>query len=131
MGVFAEERIPKGSLIWSRGVEKKYTADQVRKLLKEKTKEDAHFFLKRAWVMEADPTHLTTTSHLGRYMNHSCNPNSCYQSKSQPCVALRGIDEGEEITCNYGFFATPDWYLQLCFEYDVIPTDEVARRYFN
>mmetsp|Transcript_6521 Transcript_6521/g.8835 ORF Transcript_6521/g.8835 Transcript_6521/m.8835 type:complete len:412 (+) Transcript_6521:155-1390(+) len=43
------------------------------------------------------------------FYNHSCNPNSWYDNKSdgkEIMVARRDIDVGEEITCHYGTFET-------------------------
>ena len=38
-----------------------------------------------------------------RFMNHSKNPN-CVDLKNGLCVAIKDIEIGEELTCDYSFF---------------------------
>lgn len=38
-----------------------------------------------------------------RFMNHSNNPN-CIDLKNGLCVAVKDIEIGEELTCDYSFF---------------------------
>jgi len=43
-------------------------------------------------------------TNLGRWANHSCKPNAKYYTYAARAYlqALRRIDEGEEVTCDYG-----------------------------
>ncbi|KAK9816204.1 hypothetical protein WJX74_004365 [Apatococcus lobatus] len=36
------------------------------------------------------------------------------------------IAEGDELTCDYSGFVTPEWYKQLCKMYGVLTTQEVV-----
>ena len=38
-----------------------------------------------------------------RFMNHSNNPN-CIDAKNGMCIAIKDIEIGEELTCDYSFF---------------------------
>ena len=38
-----------------------------------------------------------------RFMNHSTTPN-CIDAKNGLCIAIKDIEEGEELTCDYTFF---------------------------
>lgn len=46
----------------------------------------------------------SSRDNLARYINHSCNPNAeAYTFGSRVCLwSLRAIDDGEEITTDYG-----------------------------
>ena len=33
------------------------------------------------------------------------------------------------MTCDYAGLGSPEWYIDLCKEYNVIPTNEVAARF--
>ena len=63
----------------------------------------------------------------GRFTNHSATPNvgACLDD-SVDSYALQDISEGEELTCDYAGFVTPDWYKQLCQKYGVLTTQEVV-----
>lgn len=132
-GVFAVERIQQGTACWKPVLVKKYSPDEVKITLSEMTPERAHEYLRQAFVLPGDLDHLcVNVDDLGRFVNHSSNPNSGYADFStdeDASVALRDIEAGEEITVDYGGLGSPDWYKQLCNEYGVLPTDEVARRF--
>ncbi len=40
---------------------------------------------------------------IARYINHSCDPNTYVDHESESLIALRDIEEGEEITFDYLF----------------------------
>jgi len=61
-----------------------------------------------AYILHA-PLH---EDHQGGYINHSCNPNAGLLSNGVWC-AIRNINNGEEVTCDYGTFETrPGWILE-------------------
>ncbi len=45
------------------------------------------------------------------------------------CFAVRDIEEGEEITDDYGQYENPDYYVALCKEYNVEWAGRVAELY--
>ena len=55
-----------------------------------------------------------TLANSARYINHSCDPNCTveYTTETLWIVALRHIQVGEELSCNYGYDAR---------EYDKFP----------
>jgi SET domain-containing protein len=64
-----------------------------------------------------DPDFIILELDHGRYMNHSLEPNSRFDTPDGG-FALRDIVVGEEITCDYGDFmpgfeAPEDWREQL------------------
>jgi hypothetical protein len=71
-----------------------------------------------------------------QFMNHSSNANLEYSTteltslgKPGLWVASRDIEKGEEICDNYSTFWTPQWYLDLCRDYVVESSADVARMY--
>ena len=64
----------------------------------------------------------------GRFTNHSATPNvgACVDH-SVDSYALRDIAEGEELTCDYAGFVTPEWYQELCNKLGVLTTDQVVK----
>ena len=49
---------------------------------------------------------------LGRYLNHSCEPN-CGIKKLNRVVAMRNIEKGEEVTWDYEMTEkNPDWRMR-------------------
>jgi SET domain-containing protein len=56
--------------------------------------------------------HIDGTPDSNSYLNHSCSPNTYVDWKGVFLRALRDIDAGEELTCNY---LTADWELHEKF----------------
>jgi len=56
----------------------------------------------------------------GRFTNHSARANV------GPDGALRDIYPGEELTMDYSFHGNPEWYQQICAQYEVQTESEVA-----
>lgn len=50
---------------------------------------------------------------IARYINHSCDPN-CGIKKLFKIVAMRNIDQGEEITWDYEMTEKSDWWKMRC-----------------
>jgi hypothetical protein len=53
-----------------------------------------------------DAMHIDGTSQSNSCLNHSCNPNTYVDWKGVFLRALRNLEAGEELTCNY---LTTDW----------------------
>lgn len=101
VGVFAEKKIKSGSLIWrfdasfDRLVPTSW-AETEPKMMRE--------FLKRyAYPAHSDPDMLVIEIDNGRFMNHSAAPNTDFKEVIRG-YALRDIQKGEELTCNYSEF---------------------------
>ena len=88
-------------------------------------------YLRQGFVLASDLNNLcVNTNDLGRYTNHSSNPNSGFAeftSSTDASVALKDISVGEEITCDYSGLGSPQWYKDLCAQYGVLSTDAVAK----
>ena len=130
-GVFAKEFVKEGTPIWSPVAVDKLTQNELVQRLNELDRSKANEFLRQGFVLSTDLEHFCINiNDLGRYQNHSKNPNCGYAdslSINNTSKALRDILAGEEITCDYSGLGSPDWYKELCLLYGVIPTDEVAK----
>ncbi len=103
---------------------------EAREIMKGMNFDDAHVWLRQSFVLATEPSLLNVNiTDDGRFCNHSSDPNSVYASEEEPSIAVRDIESNEEITVNYSGLGSPQWYKDLCAEYKVIPTDEVARRF--
>eukprot|EP01034_Spumella_vulgaris_P023184 gene23184-29379_t len=45
--------------------------------------------------------------------------------EAERSIALKDISIGDELTCDYNGLGSPQWYKQLCVEYNVLATDEL------
>ena len=156
-GVFAIERIPKGTKLWvwtyrvvsihhkdlEEYIEKNFGCDK-RKI---------QIFLRQGFVLppssssetmkplppaegsteSADNTTATISinprkddffhsnpTDSGRLTNHSSDPNV------GPDGALREILPGEELTMDYSFHGNPEWYQNICAQYEVSTEAQIA-----
>jgi SET domain-containing protein len=101
VGVFAAETIPAGALIWrlDPAFDRLVRHDGVADL-------PATFrtFAERyGYPYPHDPSLLVLELDNGRFMNHSATPNTCFTDPDAG-YALRRIEAGEEITCDYSEF---------------------------
>jgi SET domain-containing protein len=107
VGLFAEEFIPKGTLMWELGpCDKVLTREEVEKLdepLRSEILSLHHSYISKQtgrYIMPGD---------ISIYVNHSKNPNmlSVWVSveREDEGVAGRDIHPGEEITADYDSFA--------------------------
>jgi SET domain-containing protein len=104
MGLFAEEFIPKGTVVWKfvPGFDVEITPEAVEEYPEHVRKWMTHFayldmYLKR-WIMCSDDA---------RFVNHADDPNMLPDYSSDPYgpdIACRDIQPGEEITDNYTHF---------------------------
>ncbi len=105
LGLFADEFIPKSTVIWkfTPGFDQKFTRKQILSF-----PEDLQVYLYRyAWKSEKSKLYCFASDN-GKYFNYSENPNahSKYQEGEEEVVttAVRDIQKGEEITDDYASF---------------------------
>jgi SET domain-containing protein len=63
-------------------------------------------------IQTEENVHIDGTPESNAYLNHSCAPNTYVDWKGVVLRALRDIEAGEELTCNY---LTTDWELHERF----------------
>ena len=129
-GVFSVGYIPKGTPLWIPALVSKIASDKVSAILNNMSLDKANEYLRQGFVLASDLQHFCVNlNDLGRFVNHSSDPNCGYADFStvaDASVALRDIQAEEEITCDYSGLGSPSWYKELCRKYNVIPTDEVV-----
>lgn len=95
-GVVATRRIPAGTIVWTRDpLDRALREEQVAKLppvLRAQVEKYGYQDRKGLWVLCWD---------LGRYVNHSCEPN-CLSPGWDFEIAVRDIEVGEELLDDYG-----------------------------
>jgi hypothetical protein len=96
-GLFADEFIPKGMMIWKfeDGKDFRFTREEYEKM---STNKRAHI-RKYAYAKKDSPT-ITLPSDDSIYTNHSNSPNT-YGESDDLSFALKDIMAGEEITEDY------------------------------
>jgi hypothetical protein len=105
IGCFADEFIPKGTLIWrfDEGFDQKISVSQVSRL----TGPGKETFLKYGYLSKFGQYYVLCFDDA-RFFNHSFTPNVTEMSSldhEEPYdVAARDILPGEELTCNYELF---------------------------
>lgn len=102
-GLFAKEKIAKGEVIFDWEGGPIYEANKISNLPKE-IQDHAIQFAPDKWI---------DTSGVGRYTNHSCEPNSGIRGLFK-LVALRNILPGEEILWDYDTTENSDWVMEEC-----------------
>ena len=105
LGLFADEYIPKGTIIWkfTPGFDLKFTKEQIKEF-----PEQVQEYLKiYSWLSEKSNKYCFSSDN-GKYFNHSKTPNSLsdYYKDEEEVVtkAIRDILRGEEITDDYSSF---------------------------
>ena len=98
-GVFAAQRIRKGAIIWE-------FDDGADWILTEQ--EIAAFPPKlraqmESWTYQAEDGSYVLCSDSAKFMNHSFEPN-CNDDGDKSTIAIRDIEPGEELTCDYRSF---------------------------
>ncbi len=108
LGVFALERIPEGTPVWTfePRFDQAFSASEFTALPVQAQAHLRHFgYLDAArgrWVLNAD---------LSIFLNHSTTPNTGAPGQEGAAVltvALRNIEADEELTCDYGTFDAGD-----------------------
>ncbi len=100
-GLYADEDIKKGEVIadWTGG--KIYGAEKCSDLPKE-VANHAIQFEEHKWI---------DTKGIGRFFNHSCEPNCGVKDKFQ-IITMRDIKKGEELTFDYEMTEDSDWRME-------------------
>lgn len=101
-GLFALKNIKKNEVIadWTDGPI--YKAKSCMSLPTEELADHAIQFDENYWI---------DTEGIGRYSNHSCEPNCGIKGKFQ-LVAMRDIKKGEWLTWDYDMTEDSDWIMQ-------------------
>ena len=120
-GVFADENIKKGTLIWKykRGINvrslkgQRATRDYLAKLPNDESRKDwlIHMYFYRG--------HCNEILDDGKFWNHSSNPNTGDGPDVNSSYAIKNIRKGEELLDDYGTYDWPSWLLKLLAEYEV------------
>lgn len=102
LGVFAGEKIPKGTLIWRFDplIDKIVKKDDLQKLPELNRKFVIHY----SYLADTD---YVLGGDNGMYMNHVSSPNTRGEYSADGygiTLAARDIEEGEEITTDYSEF---------------------------
>lgn len=98
-GVFAAKDFEKGETVLVWHPERILTEQQVKRLSKRDQERTTH--VGNEYYLMNSPE---------RYVNHSCNPNTC--PKDGKDLALRSIKKGEEITSNYALSSIEGWSME-------------------
>jgi len=101
LGLFAFRDIKKGEIIADFSDGKVYEVDKASDLPKE-VADHAIQFEEHKWI---------DTEGIGRYLNHSCEPNSGIKDKFK-FVAIDNIKKGEELTYDYEMTEDSDWRMK-------------------
>lgn len=108
VGLFAAEPIAEGTLVWKLS-DVDIVIHQRDLDAQELTELQRAFFESHAYK-NGNTYYLCIDD--ARFMNHSHDANT--HEKGQSSIASRGIDAGEEITCNYGNFDDSKRHLDYC-----------------
>lgn len=129
LGLFADQDIKKGDIIWKYTEEtcSVFTQEQFQVLLNSFHKTEQKLI--KYYLTYAYPQKVLNGVVLcldnGRFVNHSDEPNLAgptdlpREISWQYSVALRDIKKGEELTENYNTYDTSEWLDDLCKKYDV------------
>lgn len=104
IGLFADEFIPKGTIIWKFNpiIDISLCESQIEKLAEPSREQIKKYtyrsMLSRCYVLCGDDA---------RFFNHSNEPNCfdvCESEEQDLTIARRDINAGEELTCDYALF---------------------------
>ncbi len=100
-GVFAIRKIPKGTITWVRDkFDLEFKSEEVD------TMDPMHAALVDKYAYRNREGHFLLCWDFGRYLNHSFNSN-CLSTGYDFELAVRDIEEGEELTDDYGYLNLP------------------------
>lgn len=105
LGVFADENIKKGTIIWrfTPGFDLKFTKEQI---LSFPDKLQIYLYT-YSWLSKKSALYCFASDN-GKHFNHSDKPNtrSCYKDDEEEAIviALRDIKKGEELFDDYNSF---------------------------
>ena len=63
-------------------------------------------------VQKADGLHITLSPSFLQYVNHACSPTAFFDTTFMQFVALKDVDEGEELTF---FYPSTEWQMAQAF----------------
>jgi uncharacterized protein len=111
IGLFTKEYLPIGK-VWhvdETEFDKVYTREFIEQkgLLK-------YFYHYATWDKETDTFYLCSDN--ARFVNHSEEPNTFYDKEKGHCIAIKPIQKGEEITCDYRNICDDSKYNGLDFD---------------
>lgn len=129
MGLFADQDIKKGNIVWKFTPEtcSLFTQEQFQVLLNSfhKTeKEIIKYYLTYSYYQKFLNGVIFCLDN-GRFVNHSDQANLAAPTHLaadatwQYSIAQRDIQKGEELTENYNTYDSSDWLDELCQKYDV------------
>lgn len=132
IGLFADQFIPKGTLVWkfTPGFDQRFTKEQILAL----PIEVQIYLSKYVWLSKNTGLYCLSSDN-GKYFNHSENPNvrSEYDGEEEVrTYAIRDIESGEEILDNYSTFEDlndEDFFTKIIEKYHL--DDEVDPRIKN
>lgn len=129
MGLFADQDIKKGDIIWKYTPEtcNLFTQEQFQVLLNSfhKTEKELIKYYLTYTYYQRFLNGVVLCLDNGRFVNHSDEPNLAGPSHLpadvawQYSVALRDIQKGEELTENYNTYDAAEWLDDLCRKYEV------------
>ncbi|RKG93628.1 SET domain-containing protein [Corallococcus carmarthensis] len=117
LGLFAEERIPRGTVIWAfdQPLDQRYWPGDVARM-----SAAAKAFLARYAYCERGT--LVLCGDHARFMNHSDVPNCGNNASRTATVAVRDIEPGEELTDDYTSMEDPWSEFQGIIESEPVPS---------
>lgn len=101
IGVFAKNRIAKGTLVWK--LDARFDRRIPVDTYESQTGPVKSYLDRYSYPDRRDPSFIVFEADDARYMNHDDDPN-CDVSTPEETYALRDIEAGEELTCNYNHF---------------------------
>ena len=113
-GIYSKENILKGELIRyceCGANDGKYTRDQLLEII-EKNPKLEYFVRSFSYMVDDDIYHLASkyqeekVNDLCSYFNHSCQPNSGFDSSGHGYYAIEDINQDDEIVYHYGMLET-------------------------
>ena len=119
-GVFTEEFIPKGAVVWQFR-EKDHicwrTEEEFDAWAKNKTETEIDDCLMHLYCEKGVAILITDGT---QYINHSLQPNLVADNERMCSIAARDIQPGEEILENYGEYETLDFIEQWAKKYNIV-----------
>ncbi|TPN83115.1 SET domain-containing protein-lysine N-methyltransferase [Mesorhizobium sp. CU2] len=101
IGVFARNRIAKGTLVWK--LDARFDRRIPVDTYESQTGPIKSYLDRYSYPDRRDPSFIVFEADDARYMNHDDDPN-CDVSTPEETYALRDIAPGEELTCSYHHF---------------------------
>ena len=101
IGVFAKNRIAKGTLVWK--LDARFDRRIPVDTYESQTGPVKSYLDRYSYPDRRDPSFIVFEADDARYMNHDDHPN-CDVSTPEETYAVRDIAAGEELTCNYNHF---------------------------